>query len=430
MANYKANAETIRQLTDGDVAALLSTYQHRCLDEALLYRYIYSETDEYQQYTARRIKKLVDFNLIEQVDYGREFPALFLTTLGIETVKATSKERLNLLYQFEYGKKTLPLSSDLKMHPKIINHQMHLNSFAMELESYARPQGYFRYFDEKLMPPASNFMMPDAMAELSDFFVFLEMDMGTEAGGRLAQKWNSYRTFLNDPGPFYKEKPVVMLFIIDGVKNAELRKRNITSGFMAHIADRVNGKFEVYIDGVEALHDIVKTQLLKLHPVETSEAADVCHSISSAHGFSISQPPILKELDVPYSYYVRQLNADKKIHVIGNRPQEFLMDIWLDGRLSVLRNILYYQCSLNQIEKLTRRKLAYVVVVPSECSACALLKVLKITQPAGLFFTTPARLAERPWNKALFCIDQLWNLNHFADNSLSVAIHEKRLFRF
>ena len=85
MANYKANAETIRQLTDGDVAALLSTYQHRCLDEALLYRYIYSETDEHQQYTARRIKKLVDFNLIEQVDYGREFPALFLTTLGIET---------------------------------------------------------------------------------------------------------------------------------------------------------------------------------------------------------------------------------------------------------------------------------------------------------------------------------------------------------
>ena len=223
--------------------ALLSIYQHRCLNAQLLDSYVYQDIDTGPQQDSTKAGKLVEFGLIEMVEYGQKYPALFLTTLGIKTVEATSGETLRALYQFDGGKQTLPLAHDLKMNPKIINHQMHLNSFAMELASYAGGQASFRYFDEKLMPPASNFMMPDAMAELDNCYLFLEMDMGTEAKGRLAQKWNSYRTFLNDPAGFYRKKRVVMLFIIDGVKNVELRKRNVTAGLMAHIPDRINGSF-------------------------------------------------------------------------------------------------------------------------------------------------------------------------------------------
>ena len=178
--------------------ALLSIYQHRCLNAQLLDSYVYQDIDTGPQQDSTKAGKLVEFGLIEMVEYGQKYPALFLTTLGIKTVEATSGETLRALYQFDGGKQTLPLAHDLKMNPKIINHQMHLNSFAMELASYAGGQASFRYFDEKLMPPASNFMMPDAMAELDNCYLFLEMDMGTEAKGRLAQKWNSYRTFLND----------------------------------------------------------------------------------------------------------------------------------------------------------------------------------------------------------------------------------------
>lgn len=429
MANFKAKEELLCQLTDKDIQALLAIYQHRCLDEQLLCTYIY-HPDGANNSASSEVTRLLGMRLVEAVDYGQSCPALFLTTLGVEVVKATSGNLLSAIYQFENGKKTLPLSSDLKMHPKIINHQMHLNSFALELESYARPHGYFRYYDEKLMPPASNFMMPDAMVELADYYVFLEMDMGTEAGGRLAQKWNSYRTFLNDPGAFYKEKPVVMLFIIDGVKNVELRKRNVTAGIMTHIADRINGQFEAYIDGIDGLHEIAKTKLLKRKTSENTPVTDVLRDISETHKYTVSCPAFLNQLDVHCGFYVRKVTEDRKIQVINGRPQEFLMDIWLDGRLSVLRNVLYYQRALEQIKKNTHREIPYLLVVPSEKAACAMLKVLGISQPSGIFITTPDRLAQKSWPNALFCIDQLWNLNRYIDDSLTETAHEKRLFRF
>lgn len=410
--------------------ALLSIYQHRCLNAQLLDSYVYQDIDTGPQQDSTKAGKLVEFGLIEMVEYGQKYPALFLTTLGIKTVEATSGETLRALYQFDGGKQTLPLAHDLKMNPKIINHQMHLNSFAMELASYASGQASFRYFDEKLMPPASNFMMPDAMAELDNCYLFLEMDMGTEAKGRLAQKWNSYRTFLNDPAGFYRKKRVVMLFIIDGVKNVELRKRNVTAGLMAHIPDRINGSFEAYVDGVEALHKIVKTRILP--PIKDIEALEfaICRTVNLRHGFSVSRPAFFQELDVRYAYYIRSLDDNRRIRVFNGRPQEFILDVWMDGRLSILRSVLFYQRSLGQIRKKAGRSLAYVIVVPSEKAACVLLKELSSPQPEGIYFTTPDRLTQKAWPQALFSIDLLWNLNYFTDESLKETVHEKRLFRF
>lgn len=430
MANYKAKNELLCQLSLEDRTALLSIYQHRCLDAPLLDSYVYRDVDVASQQGSVRVNKLRELGLIESVEYGQKNSALFLTTLGVEAVKTTSGKTLRELYQFDGGKQTLPLAHDLKMNPKIINHQMHLNSFAMELASYASGQGYFRYFDEKMMPPASNFMMPDAMAELDNCYLFLEMDMGTEAKGRLAQKWNSYRTFLNDPAGFYREKRVVMLFIVDGVKNVELRKRNVTASLMTHIADRVNGHFEAYIDEVDALHKIVKTRILPpTKDIETPELA-ICRTINLQHGFSVSKPALFQELDVRYAYYIRSLDENRRILVSNGRAQEFILDVWMDGRLSILRNVLYYQRSLGQIRKKAGRDLAYVIVVPSEKAACVLLKELNSPQPEGIYFTTPDRLTQKTWPQALFSIDLLWNLNHFTDESLKETVHEKRLFRF
>ena len=427
MAHYKANANMIQKLSPEDKLSLLSIYQHRCLDEALLRQYIYTHEGTQGCSVAEQIDLLAEYRLLEKVDYNQQYPALFLTTLGVETVKTIFSDELEGLYRFENGKKALPLSSALKMHPKIINHQMHLNSFAMELESYAKRKGFFRYFDEKFMPPASNFLMPDGMAELQDCYIFLEMDMGTEAGGRLAQKWNSYRTFLNAPKGFYQRKPVVMLFILDGVKNVNLRKRNIASGLLTHIADRINGRFEVYIGGVESLHKIVKANLLECQNGLSEQINPVCADIQNTHKFLISNPSFLKQLDNPYAFYIRNLNKDGRISVIDGRPQEFLLDIWLDGRLSVLRNFLYYQRSLMQVEKSVGRKIPYLIVVPSIKDACFIIKTTGIYQVPEIFFTTPDRLSTKSWPEALFCIDQLGNLEHFKDKSLYATVHERRL---
>lgn len=429
MAHYKANRDMIRLMTDEDKTALFSIYQHRCLDEFLLSKYIYDSAEEDISSIHTRITQLIDNGLVAPTCYGAKYPALFLTTLGVETIKAIYGDKLCAYYLFDQGKKNLPLSSALKMHPKLINHQMHLNSFAMEFESYTCNDNYFRYYDEKFMPPASNFMMPDAMVELSSCYVLLELDMGTEAYGRLAQKWNSYRTFLNDPKGFYSQKTVVMLFIIDGVKNVSLRKKNVTAGIIAHIADRITANFEVYIDGPNALHEIIKARLLPQGQAAYRSETYICQCISQIHDFALSQPSVLKKLDMNPGYYIRKLDGKGKIVTSKGRMQEFLMDIWLDGRLSVLRNILIYQRSLRHIKELVCRDLAYIVVLPSEKEACTILKELGISQPNNVFFTTPERLAARPWPNALFSIDQLHNLAYFIDESLEKTKHERRMHR-
>lgn len=426
LAYVKANEYVIRHLTDEDRTALLAIYQHRCMDEELLYRYIYAQTDIHRAYCTDRVSQMISFRLLEVVDYAQPYPALFLTTLGVETVKAIYGDYLESLYRPGEARQ-LPISSDLKMHPKIINHQMHLNAFSMEFESYASEVSYFRYYDEKFMPPASAFMMPDAMVELANCYVLLEMDMHTENGGRLTKKWDSYRLFLNSPGFFYQEKPVVMLFIIDGVKNVELRKRNVAASFLSHLAERVNGQFEVYIDSSDALHRIIKSQLLLLETEETSGVMAVRRDIQKTQSFSISRPPFLRELDTPYGYYVRKLNEARRIQIVGGRPQEFLLDIWLDGRLSVFRNFLLYNRSLRKIRSLTRRDISYLIVVPSEKWANLILWIVNTPQPPGVFFTTPARLSACTWSEALFNIDQLGNLAHYTDASLSSLVHERRL---
>ena len=91
MANYKAKNELLCQLSQEDRMALLSIYQHRCLDAPLLDNYAYRGIDAESQQGSVRATKLRELGLIESVEYGQENSALFLTTLGVETVKADRK---------------------------------------------------------------------------------------------------------------------------------------------------------------------------------------------------------------------------------------------------------------------------------------------------------------------------------------------------
>lgn len=427
MANYKVDEQIIKRLSDEDREGMLSIYQHRCLDERLLYQYFYSKADIKQAYTNTHIKDLISYRLLEELDYGQSFPALFLTTKGVETVKFLYGDGLKRLYKYGDESISLPMASDLKMNRKNVNHQMHLNHFVLEFESYAKGKTFFRYYDEKFMPPASDFMMPDGMLELSGCFLFLEMDMGTESSGRLAQKWNSYRSFLNSPGFFYQEKPIVMLFILDGVSNPDVRKKNVAASLFGYIADRVNGQFEVYIDAPAALHEIIQTHLIALEPESSCSETEVYKDIRQTQGFLLSKPAFLTQVDAPFEFYIRKLNDQKKILTINGRPQEFLLDIWLDGRLSVLRNLVFFNRLSRQIVSMTKRPLSYLVVVPSEKWALTVLRIINSPQPQGVYFTTPTRLSACNWEGALFYIDQLGNLMHFTDASLKDMVHERRM---
>lgn len=425
MAHYKVREQILQRLTHTDQEALLSICLHRCLSAPLLYQRFYSTIDIRQSYAGERIQELIALRLLEEKDYGQSFPALFLSSLGVETVKSLYSPKIRNLYRTGGERLSLPRASDLKMHTKMINHQMHLNSFALEFESYTG--GDLFYYDEKFMPPASEFMMPDGMIELPDRYLFLEMDMGTENTTRLAQKWNSYRIFLNSPSTFYQDKPVVMLFIIDGVKKAAVRAKNIISSLLGYLAGRINGTFEVYVNEPAALHQIIQTQMLGWETDEAGRAASILQNLYQSHRFLLSRPAFLSKMEAPYGYYIRKLNERGRIQIVDGCPQEFLMDLWLDGRVSVIRNLLYSDHSKRQSRILTGRVLPYLLILPSEKWAFDILQAADIPQPKEVYFTTPARLSTCIWQKALFRIDPLGNLSHYADISLKTLVHERRL---
>lgn len=423
--HVKVNQVLLDQLTTADRSVLLEIYRHRCLDQNLLGKYVYQEAGSGSGAAEERVQFMVEKDLLEAVDYGADCPALFLTTLGMEVIKTFFADILKQQYAQEGKPFKLRFAYELKMNPKIITHQMHLNAFEMELESYFKPHDpNYHYFDEKHMPKVSDYMMPDGVVELSNSYIFLEMDMGTEDAKRLAQKWNSYRIFLNSPGFAYQGKPITMLFILDGIKWPDIRKRNVSKVLLKYIGDRINGTFEVYLDVPEKLHDLMKLKTTSDRAVKTEET-DACSEILKK-GFTLSKPQFLSKLDTSISYYARKLTADKKILIEDGKPQEFLLDIWLDGRLSIARNMTRFQQTTGKLLKMAGREIPYLIVLPSEQAAENLLKTMDTQQPKGIFFTSPSRLASKPWNEALFKFDQLGNLVHFQDNSLTVSIHERR----
>ena len=258
MPNYKADANLLAQLSEEDKQALLSIYCHRCMDVSLLSLSIYHDIDSAQN----AVDKMVSLWFLETVDYNARFPALFLTTLGVSAIKTLFDAELHRRYDRGGRDFRFRLAAELKMNPKVISHQMHLNAFETNLFLYAGNETAYCYWDEKMMPPASEFMMPDGMVELDNYYLFLEMDMGTEDQKRLAQKWDSYRMFLNSPGSFYKGKPIVMLFILEGMSKPNVRKKNVTEILLRHLAERIDGKFEVFIDIPTVLHQIIQSYLL------------------------------------------------------------------------------------------------------------------------------------------------------------------------
>lgn len=427
MANYTLDEKMVSGMSDGDMNALLSLYLHRCLTPELIVKYPYSCDEISSESADLRLNAMILDKLIEVVSYGENKEALFLTSFGVKTVTGLYSEQLMRLYKPGSGKK-LPSYWDLKMHPANINHQIHLNRFGLEFERYARGLIEYEYYDEKFMPPASDFMMPDGMISLPDRLLFLEMDMGTESIKRLAQKWDSYRMFLNSPKAYYQDRPITMFFILDGIRKLSLRQKTTTRSLMTYLGGRVNRNFEAYFEPPEICHEIIRTRYLSAGTELSADEESVLTILKSKYGFQISKPAFLREIGLPSSYYVKRLNDKGKIAVVGDRPQEFILEIWLDRRFSIFQSLASNRQVEAKLREMAGREVPYLLVVPSIIWANKIPLIIKSTIPEKVFFTTPERLNVRTdWHKALFRIDQIKNLTHFEDDSLSTPIHEKRL---
>ena len=428
MANYKLNKQMVAEMSEGDKATIFSLYLHRCLTPSLITKHIYPCDGIPEEIANHRLDAMILDHLIEPVPYGGSEDALFLTQRGVRTVVSLFGDRLKELYKPGIQNVTLPTCLDLKMHPANINHQMNLNQFGLEFEEYARGEIEYTYYDEKFMPPASDFIMPDGMIVLPDRLLFLEMDMGTERIKRLAQKWNSYRMFLNSPKVFYEKKPITMFFLLSGIKRLSYRQKSVMCSLMTYLNGRVDGYFEAYIETPEMCHEILRTRYLSAGTEMAASEESVLRRLRTRYGFAVTQPPFMKALGFPGAYYIKRLNSHGKIDVVGDRPQEFILDLWLDRRFSVFQNIANIERNEKELRKKVGREVPYLLVVGSPLLAKRIPSIIKTVAPETVFFTTPDRLTTKnDWHTALFQVDQLKNLNHFSDDSLYETVHELRM---
>ncbi len=425
----KPDLDMIAAMCSVDKMVLQSIYQHRCLNEDLLYQFFYRKMDASRTFAARKIRWMLQKGLIEPVEYGEDFPALFLTTLGIETYRYLfniPKEIMDL----DTGKmkNALRLAGSLKMKPNNLRHQMALNQFELAFEERAAGEIAFTYQDEKFLD-LYTVIRPDGLIQLNQVDLFLEMDMSTEKSDALLSKWNHYREFLKSREYRYKDRKTIVLFILNAVQMAEQRRQTVLSTLQTGLLDALDSYFEIYVDTPENLLDLIFNRLAPNGVNFSQSIAALTKDLSARHGFTCSSSSFMDEI-APYTEffaYIRKLNFNRKILVQDGRPQEFLLDVFWDRPLSVLKKIVYYNHMSAAMLKHLSRKIPYLVVIPEENSFYTELKLMRGMDYSDIYFTTFERLRQMDFPEALVQYDAMGNLFHFTDYGLQQRVFERKV---
>lgn len=425
----KPDLDMIAAMSSVDKMVLQSIYQHRCLNEDLLYQFFYRKMDASRTFAARKIRWMLQKGLIEPVEYGEDFPALFLTTLGIETYRYLfniPKEIMDL----DTGKmkNALRLAGSLKMKPNNLRHQMALNQFELAFEEQAAGEIAFTYQDEKFLD-LYTVIRPDGLIQFNQVDLFLEMDMSTEKSDALLSKWNHYREFLKSREYRYKDRKTIVLFILNSVQMAEQRRQTVLSTLQIGLLDALDSCFEIYVDTPEKLLDLIFNRLAPNSVRFSQSIAALTKDIADRHGFICSSSAFMDEI-APYTEffaYIRKLNFNRRILVQDGRPQEFLLDVFWDRPLSVLKKIVYYNHMSAAMLKHLSRKIPYLVVLPEENSFYTELKLMRGMDYSDIYFTTSERLRQMDFPEALVQYDAMGNLFHFTDYGLQQRVFERKV---
>lgn len=275
MKPQKIDRNDVKKLSPADRSMLCAVYLYRCLTFQQMYEIFYKKENEKSTYAAWHLKEMVESNYLMPISFldaetGNE--AYFLTTTGITLVKrlldipSTKIPGLpKTIRDYDWH------SADLKLSLGKINHQIHLNTFALKFaEELNRP---FEYFDEKYVPDKDIYSMrarADGLAELPERSIYFELDMGTESMEALKSKWYGYQTLVNSHDFFEtsQKKNGVILFILDNVKRPEIRKRTVLRSLAdSQMLNLMSKSFDLYIGTPEEMLDFCRKELF---PIERS----------------------------------------------------------------------------------------------------------------------------------------------------------------
>lgn len=432
----RAIKDIVKSLSRRDVEALRSIYFFRCLTESqLLQSYTHNTSIPSiavtESMVERKIEEFVAYGLIEPVEQISSFWetknrfVYFLTSLGIELLRYVFDFPTNIYdAKKKVAKRGYYRASELKMNLKNINHQVHLNQFVLDFVS-KMPDVTWKYYDEKYVSQFAN-IRPDGMLTILDTDFFLEMDMATESKRQLTQKWENYRNFLNSREYAYKERKIVVFFIVDGTTQIKERIDLIKYTAYEHIIDLIDADFDMYIGTKSTLLDLLINVLIPEMKGNTTRQQRIQQLLTENHHFDVSSGYSLKKAlhGAEHEFYIRKMKDQKHILSEDHRLQEFIVDDYTHSPISVLNKIVFLEQRNVFFKNEFHREITYVVIVNNEESIYKDLKLIDFLGADFIFFTTLNRLERYPWYRALFQLDALGNVYHFVNAGLEERVYE------
>lgn len=397
-------------LSQDDLNVLYEIYMLRCLTITQIYNNFYKK--DYvgvQEFRDKKLNMLLNTGAIEEVEFSNDNSAIFLTRLGIDVVVSEFKIPINIVDK-NGVKRGFYRSSELKLQPKNIPHQVHLNQFMLDFKtvySYKQLDMPWTYFDEKYVSQYTK-IRPDGLIRILDVDLFLEMDMSTESKVQLEAKWRNYKVFLNSAEHRHNEQKVIVLFIIENTDLIENRKNLVKLTASNIVLDDIDDNFEIIVGTKEELLMTVFNSIIPDIKKTNYKKANVVNLLTSKFGLNVSDASILSKRlgNQDYGFFVRRLDKSNNILIDHNKIQGFLIDYCYNNTLSTIAKIVYLDRNLSDFHYYYKWTPSYIIISENLEQLHKDLQFLKLDQVQNVYFTT---LDDLEKNKLPYALYQFHN---------------------
>lgn len=405
-----------------DLEVLHNIYLLRCLTVSQIYLNYYQEDyTGVQDFRNKKLHELLETGAIEEILFSADNSAIFLTRLGIDVVVSEFKIPINIVNENGQVSRGYHRAHELKLQPKNIPHQVHLNQFMIDFKTIYQYKNLtipWEYYDEKYLSQYRK-IRPDGMIRMLDVDLFLEMDMSTESKAQLTEKWKNYKWFLNS-AEHRNDQKVIVLFIIENTDLIENRKNliKLTAGDI--VLDDIDDTFEIIVGTKEELLTIVFNQLIPDIKKTNYRKANIVNLLTSRYGFNVSDASILQKKlgNQDYGFFVRKLDESNNLLVEYNRIQGFLVDYCYRDSLSTIAKISYLDSNLAEFNYYYKWKPSYIIITDDLEHLYQDLKLFKLDRLNNIYYTTISDLQSNIFPHALYQFDYNGELYTFEDSGL------------
>ena len=414
--------DIMNSLDDKDLNVLHQIYLLRCLTVSQIYYNYYQE--DYigvQEFRNEKLHKLLDTGAIEEILFSSDNSAIFLTRVGIDVVVNKFKIPINIVGDNGQILRGYRRAHELKLQPKNIPHQVHLNQFMIDFKTiynYKELEIPWDYYDEKYVSQYRK-IRPDGLIRMLDVDLFLEMDMSTESRAQLIDKWKNYKWFLNSV-EHRNDRKVIVLFIIENTDLIENRKNLVKLTAADMVLDDINDTFEIIVGTKEELLTIVFNQLIPDIQKTNYRKANIVNVITSRHGFNVSDASTLQKKlgNQDYGFFIRKLDELNHLLIENDRIQGYLLDYCYRDTLSTIAKISYLDNNLTDFNYYYKWKPNYIIITDDLEHLYQDLKLFKLDRVKNVYYTTIKDLESNIFPHALYQFDYNGELYTFKDSGL------------